>query len=79
VPFPKGATVYDVVYRPLITKLIRDAEAAGLRAVGGIGMLVYQGASALEVWTGKKPPIYVMRMICMQQLGEGTEIPFSDT
>lgn len=79
VPFPKGATVYDVVYRPLKTKLVRDAEAAGLRAVGGIGMLVYQGASAFEVWTGKKPPIDVMKMICMQQLGEGAEVPFSDT
>ena len=79
VPFPKGATLYDVVYRPLKTRLVRDAEAAGLRAVGGVGMLVYQGASALEVWTGKQPPVDVMRMICMQQLGEGAEIPFSDT
>jgi shikimate 5-dehydrogenase len=42
-------------------------------------MLVYQGASALEVWTGKKPPIDVMRMICMQQLGEGAEVPFNDS
>ncbi len=79
VPFPKGATLYDVVYRPLKTRLVRDAEAAGLRAVGGVGMLVYQGASALEVWTGKQPPVDVMRMICMQQLGEGAEVPFSDT
>src|SRR6185436_16210045 len=59
VPFPEGATVYDCVYRPMKTRLCRDAEAAGLRAVGGIGMLVYQGASAFEVWTGKKPPVDV--------------------
>jgi shikimate dehydrogenase len=79
VPFPEGATVYDCVYRPMKTRLMRDAEAKGLRVVGGIGMLVYQGASAFEVWTGKKPPVDVMKMICMQQLGEGAEVPFSDT
>jgi shikimate dehydrogenase len=72
VPFPAGATVYDCVYRPLKTKIMRDAEAAGLRAIGGIGMLVYQGASAFEAWTGRKPPVDVMKMICLQQLGEGS-------
>lgn len=70
VPFPKGATVYDTVYRPIQTRLMRDAEAAGLRAVGGLGMLVYQGAAALEVWTERKPPIDVMRMLCMHKLTE---------
>ncbi len=72
VPFPKDAVVYDTVYRPLKTRLMRDAEAAGLRAVGGIGMLVYQGAAAFEVWTGRKAPIDVMKMICLQELQEST-------
>ncbi|MCC7451436.1 MAG: shikimate dehydrogenase [Anaerolineae bacterium] len=70
VPFPKTATLYDTVYRPLKTRLMRDAEKAGLRVVGGIGMLVYQGAAAYEVWTGKQAPIDVMKMICQQALTE---------
>ncbi len=72
VSFPKDAVLYDTIYRPLKTRLMRDAEAAGLRAVGGIGMLVYQGAAAYEVWTGKKAPIDVMKMICLQELQQAT-------
>ncbi len=69
--FPAGATLYESVYRPLKTRLMRDAEQAGLRTVGGIGMLVYQGAAAFEVWTGRKAPVDVMKMICQQELKEG--------
>ncbi len=69
-PFPEGASVYDTVYRPMKTRFMRDAEAAGLRAIGGLGMLVYQGASAFEVWTGRKAPTDIMKMICMQKLTE---------
>lgn len=68
VPFPSGAVLYETVYRPPKTRLMRDAEKAGLRAVGGIGMLVYQGAAAFEVWTGRKAPVDVMKMICEQEL-----------
>ncbi len=70
VPFPKNATVYDTVYRPLKTRLMRDAEKAGLRAVGGIGMLVYQGAAAYEAWTERQAPVDVMKMVCQQALME---------
>ncbi len=63
-PFPKQAVLYDTIYRPLTTRLMRDADAAGARTVGGLGMLIYQGASALEAWTGRKAPLDVMRMIC---------------
>lgn len=51
-PFPAGAFLYDLVYKPRRTLLIRQAEAAGARAVGGIGMLAEQGAAAFELWTG---------------------------
>jgi shikimate dehydrogenase len=71
VPFPPGAVIYDTVYRPMKTKLMQDAEKAGLRAVGGIGMLIYQGAAAYEVWTGQKPSIEVMRMVAEQKLQLG--------
>ncbi len=51
-PFPAGAALYDLVYTPRVTKLMRQAEAAGVRAIGGIGMLAEQGAAAFERWTG---------------------------
>jgi len=70
VPFPKNAVVYDTVYRPRHTLLMKQAEKAGLMAVGGLGMLVYQGAAAFEMWTRQKPPIEVMRAACEQRLGD---------
>lgn len=51
-PFPAGVALYDLVYTPRVTKLMRQAEAAGARAIGGIGMLAEQGAAAFERWTG---------------------------
>ncbi|MCI0663331.1 MAG: hypothetical protein L0220_19885, partial [Acidobacteria bacterium] len=60
VPFPQGVTVYDMVYRPAETKLMRQAEVAGGRAIGGLGMLVRQGAAAFTLWTGVDAPVEVM-------------------
>ena len=51
-PFPKDTTLYDLVYKPRMTKLMCQAEAAGARVIGGIGMLAEQGAAAFEMWTG---------------------------
>ena len=51
-PFPPSAFVYDLVYNPAETQLVRDAQAEGLRAATGLGMLVEQGALAFELWTG---------------------------
>ncbi len=59
-PLPAGATVYDLVYNPLQTKLLRQAEEAGCRTIDGVGMLVHQGAIAFEMWTGRKAPLNVM-------------------
>lgn len=60
VPFPKGVTVYDTVYRPERTLLMQQVEANGGQAVGGLGMLVRQGAAAFKIWTGQYPPVEVM-------------------
>jgi shikimate dehydrogenase len=60
VALPHGVTVYDMVYRPQQTKLMRQVEAAGGRAIGGLGMLVRQGAAAFRIWTGVDPPVEVM-------------------
>lgn len=60
VPFPEGVTVYDMVYRPVQTRLMQLAEANGGQAIGGLGMLVRQGALAFEIWTGQPAPLDVM-------------------
>jgi shikimate dehydrogenase len=59
-PLPDGAAVYDMVYRPAKTALMQQAEAQGLRAIGGLGMLVRQGAASFEIWTGREAPVDVM-------------------
>jgi shikimate dehydrogenase len=53
---PSNAFVYDLVYNPRETKLVRDARAQGLTATTGLGMLIEQAALAFEKWTGHNPP-----------------------
>jgi len=60
-PFPEGTFVYDLVYNPLETRLMQQAQAAGCRTANGLGMLLHQGAIAFELWTGRKPSIHVMK------------------
>ena len=67
--------VFDIVYNRE-TQLLQDARAAGAVAVDGVMMLVYQGAKALEIWTGKKAPVDVMERAVREALagrlaGEG--------
>jgi shikimate dehydrogenase len=57
----KARAVYDMVYRPAETPLLSAAKAAGCHAANGISMLLYQGAKALEIWTGQAAPVLVMR------------------
>lgn len=54
-------TVYDVIYTPPETPLLKAAAANGCRVLNGVGMLVHQGALTFERWTGISPPIEVMR------------------
>ena len=63
-----GVVVYDMVYRPAQTKLMRQVEAAGGRAIGGLGMLVRQGAAAFKLWTGVEPPVDVMFAAAQSEL-----------
>ena len=58
--FPRGTTAIDLVYRPLQTKFLRDAQHAGVRPISGIGMLVHQGAAAFKLWTGRDAPVELM-------------------
>lgn len=50
-----GQIAYDIVYAPERTRFLMDAEARGLKTVGGLGMLVHQGRASFEIWTGIKP------------------------
>ncbi len=60
-PFPKNAAVYDLVYNPRETCLVREARAAGLPATTGLGMLIEQAALAFEIWTGATADREAMR------------------
>ena len=53
--------VYDMIYRPAETALLKAAQKAGCNTANGLGMLLHQGAKAFEIWTGKTAPIDVMR------------------
>lgn len=59
-PFPKDATVYDLIYNPRQTQLMQQAAAEGCQAINGLGMLLQQGAKAFALWTGVEPDTAVM-------------------
>ncbi|HEY79499.1 MAG TPA: shikimate dehydrogenase [Anaerolineae bacterium] len=59
-PFHSEQALYDLVYNPPRTRLMAQAQAGGARAWNGLGMLVYQGARAWELWTGQPAPVDVM-------------------
>ena len=61
VPFPPAAFVYDLVYSPRDTRLVRQARQAGLQAVSGAGMLLEQAALSFRLWTGLPEPRAQMR------------------
>lgn len=60
--------VYDMVYRPAETVLLRTAREAGCRTANGLGMLLYQGAAALELWTGRPVPLDVMHSALLSEV-----------
>jgi shikimate dehydrogenase len=60
-PLCHARAVYDMVYRPAETPLLKAANVAGCRTANGLGMLLYQGAKALEIWTGQPAPVEIMR------------------
>jgi shikimate dehydrogenase len=56
-----GLIVYDIVYNPKKTRLLKEAEAVGATTIGGVDMLVWQGTLAFEKWTGRKAPVELMK------------------
>ncbi|CAM3244096.1 shikimate dehydrogenase [Paenibacillus lupini] len=63
-----GAVASDLIYNPLRTKFLLDAEQRGCRVHGGLGMFIYQGAYAFEYWTGQSAPVAAMRETVLQSL-----------
>ena len=63
-----GVLVYDLVYNPQETPLLIAAKNQGADTVGGLSMLVYQGAMSFELWTGMKAPVDVMMLAAREQL-----------
>ena len=64
----QARAVYDMIYRPAETPLLAAAKAAGCRTANGLGMLLHQGAKALEIWTGQTAPRDVMRRALEQNI-----------
>jgi shikimate dehydrogenase len=66
VPFPiewitPGQFVFDLIYRPQVTRLVQGARDQGARAINGLAMLLFQGLAAFEIWTGQPAPEAAMR------------------
>ena len=67
----KGITVFDSVYNPPETKLIREAKEAGCTAVSGIELFINQAAAQFQLWTGTKAPKEAMRRIILEKIRVG--------
>jgi len=64
----ENVVVFDTVYNPLETLLIKTAKKKGCKVVYGIDMLVYQGAEAFKIWTGLEAPVEVMKKAALEAL-----------
>jgi len=62
--------VFDLVYNPLETRLLREAKSIGAQTIDGLTMLVYQGAASFEIWTGRKAPVDFMIKAAREELGK---------
>lgn len=67
--FRPGQVVFDAVYNPLETRLLREASAAGLRTISGVEMFINQAVLQFEQFTGVAAPYAVMRQVVMERLG----------
>ena len=62
--------VFDLIYRPLTTRLQSDAQAAGAKTIDGLGMFIHQGAAAFQLWTGMEMPLNQIRQVLEDKLAE---------
>jgi 3-dehydroquinate dehydratase/shikimate dehydrogenase len=71
----KGVLVFDTVYNPPQTTLLRQAQAAGAQTVGGVEMFIRQAARQFEAWTLQPAPVEIMRRVINQRLGQPPPAP----
>ena len=65
---PEKTIVYDIVYNPVKTVLIQEAQKRGLKTIGGLDMLIYQAERAIEIWTGQSPDTKIMKIAALEVL-----------
>ncbi len=65
---PEGAIVYDVIYNPKKTILLKSAEKLGYRTINGLDMLIYQAISAQELWFNRTPDFNAMKIAALENL-----------
>lgn len=63
--------VYDLVYNPMMTPLLEEAQRQGIPILGGLDMLIAQAVEQLKLWTGLEPPLEIMRNAALKKLGMG--------
>lgn len=66
---PQDTVIYDVIYNPTKTLLLKNAKEFGLETINGLDMLINQAAKALEIWTGKFPDTNKMKIAALEELG----------
>jgi len=71
-PFRPGVVVFDTIYNPVRTKLLRDAAASGCATIPGTEMFVRQAAAQFQLWTGKEAPLDVFRNVLNERLHSGS-------
>jgi shikimate dehydrogenase len=64
----RDLVVFDIVYNPINTRILQEARKAGAKTIDGVMMLVYQGAEAFKIWTGRTPPVDIMEKAVREKL-----------
>lgn len=64
----KSTVIYDIVYNPLTTELLKSAQKHGLRTIEGLDMLLYQAQRAIQIWTDKTPDVRDMKIAALRSL-----------
>ena len=64
----KNTIIYDIVYNPIKTVLIKKTQERGLKTISGLDMLIYQAQKAIEIWTGHLPDANIMKIAALEEL-----------
>jgi shikimate 5-dehydrogenase len=68
VKFSPETVVFDTIYNPIETRLLKHAQAAGAKTIGGVEMFVRQAAKQFEAWTKNRAPMELMRDVVVKKL-----------